>query len=35
MFYAIVDATRLGYEIAPGEARELAVLGEKVRLAAR
>jgi proline racemase len=35
MFYAIVDATKLGYEIVPGEARELAVLGEKVRLAAR
>ena len=35
MFYAIVDATRLGFAIAPGEARELAVLGEKVRLAAR
>src|SRR5689334_18342314 len=35
MFYAIVDATRLGYAVAPDEARELAVLGEKVRLAAR
>jgi proline racemase len=35
MFYAIVDAERLGYAIAPEEARELAVLGEKVRLAAR
>ena len=35
MFYAIVDATRLGYAVAPDEARELAALGEKVRLAAR
>src|SRR5919108_4483711 len=35
MFYAIVDAERLGYRIVPEEARELAVLGEKVRLAAR
>ena len=35
MFYAIVDATKLGYEVTPDEARELAVLGEKVRLAAR
>jgi proline racemase len=35
MFYAIVDATKLGYAITPDEARDLAVLGEKVRLAAR
>jgi len=35
MFYAILDAERLGYAIAPDEARELAVLGENVRLAAR
>jgi proline racemase len=35
MFYAIVDATKLGYAVNPDEARELAVLGEKVRLAAR
>lgn len=35
MFYAIVDATKLGYAVTPDEARELAVLGEKVRLAAR
>lgn len=35
MFYALVDATRLGFSIAPDEARDLAVLGEKVRLAAR
>lgn len=35
MFYAIVDATRLGFQVTPEEARDLAVLGEKVRLAAR
>jgi proline racemase len=35
MFYAIVDATKLGYALTPDEARELAVLGEKIRLAAR
>ncbi|MGH7186503.1 MAG: proline racemase family protein, partial [Pseudomonadota bacterium] len=35
MFYAIIDAERLGYAIVPEEARELAVLGDKVRLAAR
>ena len=35
MFYAIVDATRLGFRIEPSEARELAVLGERIRLAAR
>lgn len=35
MFYALVDATRLGFSIAPHEARDLAVLGEKVRRAAR
>lgn len=35
MFYAIVDAARLGYSVAPDEARELAELGEKVRRAAR
>jgi trans-L-3-hydroxyproline dehydratase len=35
MFYAIVDATKLGYKIAPDEARDLAILGEQVRLAAR
>ncbi|WP_181705561.1 proline racemase family protein [Chthonobacter rhizosphaerae] len=35
MIYALVDATRLGVEIAPHEARDLAVLGEKVRAAAR
>ncbi len=35
MFYAIVDATRLGFRVTLDEARELAVLGERVRLAAR
>jgi proline racemase len=35
MFFAIVDAQRLGFEVLPGEARALAELGEKIRLAAR
>jgi proline racemase len=35
MFYAMTDATRLGFALEPGEARELAVLGERIRLAAR
>jgi proline racemase len=35
MFYALVDATKLGFAIAPDEARELVVLGERVRQAAR
>jgi proline racemase len=35
MFYALVDATALGFEIRPDEARDLAALGEKVRRAAR
>ena len=35
MFYALVDATKLGFSISPDEARDLAVLGERVRLAAR
>ncbi|MFI5012421.1 MAG: proline racemase family protein [Hyphomicrobiales bacterium] len=35
MFYAIVDATRLGFHVEPSEARELASLGERIRLAAR
>jgi proline racemase len=35
MFFALVDATKLGFEISREEARELAVLGEKVRKAAR
>lgn len=35
MFYALVDATRLGFSVAPDEARDLAVLGERIRRAAR
>ena len=35
MWYAITDATRLGFRIEPDEARELAAVGEKIRLAAR
>jgi len=35
MFYAIVDATQLGFSIAPDEARELADLGEKIRVATK
>lgn len=35
MIYAIVDAAALGFEIVPDEARELAVLGEQIRAAAR
>ncbi|MEZ5776519.1 MAG: proline racemase family protein [Hyphomicrobiaceae bacterium] len=35
MFYAIVDATRLGFQVEASEARDLAILGERIRLAAR
>ncbi len=35
MFYAIVDATKLGFRVDASEARELAVAGEEIRLAAR
>lgn len=35
MIFAIVDAQQLGFKLVPAEARELAALGEKVRLAAR
>ncbi|HEY4333926.1 MAG TPA: proline racemase family protein [Ilumatobacteraceae bacterium] len=35
MFYAIVDATKLGFDVVASEARELAVLGDAVRVAAR
>jgi proline racemase len=35
MFYAIVDAKKLGFAVSPDEARDLAVMGEKIRLAAR
>jgi len=35
MWYAIADAVALGFELTPGEARELCRVGELVRLAAR
>jgi proline racemase len=35
MHYALVDAARLGFEIAPDEARDICVVGEKIRAAAR
>jgi proline racemase len=35
MWYAIVAAEPLGFRIEPAEARDLAVAGEKIRLAAR
>ncbi|HEY0520267.1 MAG TPA: proline racemase family protein, partial [Ilumatobacteraceae bacterium] len=35
MIYAIVDAAVLGFDIVPDEARDLAVLGEQIRTAAR
>ncbi|MGN7867398.1 proline racemase family protein [Paracoccus sp. 22332] len=35
MFFGIVDAQALGFQIVPDEARDLAVLGEKIRMAAR
>ncbi len=35
MIYAIVDATKLGFQVTADEARELAMLGEKIRIAAR
>jgi proline racemase len=35
MIYAIVDAEALGFQIIPDEARDLAVLGEQIRRAAR
>lgn len=35
MIFAIVDAQKLGFGLEPGEARVLAELGEKIRLAAR
>ena len=35
MFYAMTDATKLGFRLMPEEARELAVLGERIRMAAR
>jgi trans-L-3-hydroxyproline dehydratase len=35
MFYAIVDGTALGFSVTADEARDLAILGEKIRRAAR
>ncbi|MGH6781178.1 MAG: proline racemase family protein [Sphingomonadaceae bacterium] len=35
MFFALVDAAQFGLSIEPGEARRLAELGEKIRIAAR
>ncbi len=35
MWYAIADASALGFAIEPGEARELALAGERIRAAAR
>lgn len=35
MFFGIVDAKSLGFEIRPDESRDLAILGEKIRKAAR
>lgn len=35
MIFAIVDAAALGFAISADEARDLAVLGEKIRIAAR
>jgi trans-L-3-hydroxyproline dehydratase len=35
MIYAIVDAAALGFGIVPDEARDLAVIGEQIRRAAR
>jgi proline racemase len=35
MWYAIADARELGFELEPHEARDLSLIGEKIRLAAR
>jgi proline racemase len=35
MWYAIADARALGFELVPGEARDLSRVGELIRLAAR
>jgi proline racemase len=35
MFFGIVDAQKLGFDIVPSEARALAELGEKIRVVAR
>jgi len=35
MWYALVDADALGFSLEPGEARELSLVGERIRAAAR
>jgi proline racemase len=35
MWYAIADAARLGFALEPAEARELSLVGERIRAAAR
>jgi len=35
MWYAIADASALGFALEPGEARELSRVGERIRIAAR
>jgi proline racemase len=35
MWYAIADASALGFELEPSEARDLCAVGERIRLAAR
>jgi proline racemase len=35
MWYAIADARALGFELLPGEARDLSLVGERIRKAAR
>jgi proline racemase len=35
MWYAIADASALGFAIEPGEARDLCAVGERIRVAAR
>ena len=35
MYYALVDATRLGFDVVADEARDLAIVGERIRTAAR
>ena len=35
MWYAIADAQALGFRLEPSEARELSLVGERIRVAAR
>jgi proline racemase len=35
MWYAIADARALGFELVPSEARDLSLMGERIRVAAR